>query len=166
MRHNYLRIIDAFLGFLFGLMILGLAFSIIYLDYAMGYYGQDQEFANLLINCDKFLIGFTAGSVLCCILYAVFDIFDLPHAKFLQLLMAFILLGISTYLFILMAGLRNQAFSLNGYSTSAAFSLYKEYRIISILIITPQFLLSLQALIRLFLSKGMFHRKPDENEEE
>ncbi len=148
MKENYKRIISAFLAMLFLMMVYGLAKSIIFLDYAMGYYGENQEFCQLLLSNDKFIIGFTSGGLVLCIFYALCDFISFKKKDFLQFICSILLLLIATYLFILVVGVRKQAFSLDGYSTNSAFSLYTEYRSFSLMIIFSEFLLSLQALFR------------------
>lgn len=148
MKENYKRIISAFLAMLFLMMVYGLSKSIIFLDYAMGYYGENQEFCELLLSNDRFLIGFATGGLVLCIFYALCDFLSFKKKDFLQFICAILLLVIATYLFILVVGVRKQAFSLDGYSTNSAFSLYSEYRNFSLMIIFSEFLLSLQALFR------------------
>ena len=161
MKHNYQRIIEVLLGVLFAVMLIGFALSIAFLDYGMGYYGQDQEFADLLLSHDKYLIGLTAGSLLCCLIYALLDFAKVNHRRFFQFVLAMIFLGISTYLLIMMVGLRKQAFSIDGYSVNNAFSLYKEYRVFSVLITTSQFIISLYAICRSCF--GYFKSRKSEN---
>lgn len=147
-KENYRRIVSAFLAMLFLMMVYGLAKSIIFLDYAMGYYGENQGFCQLLLTNDRFLIGFASGGLFLCIFYALCDFLSFKKKEFLQFICAILLLLIATYLFILVVGVRKQAFSLDGYSANSAFSLYTEYRSFSLMIIFSEFLLSLQALFR------------------
>ncbi len=148
MKHNYQRTIEVLLGTMFTILLVGFALSIAFLDYGMGYYGEDQEFANLLLRHDRYLIGFTAASIACCFVYAGLDFGKAKHRKFIQFMLALILLGISIYLIIMMVGLRNQAFSVDGYSLNNAFILYKEYRIFSVMVATAQLVISLYAICR------------------
>ncbi len=163
MKENYKRIISAFLAMLFLMMVYGLAKSITFLDYALGYYGENQGFCQLLLSNDRFLIGFASGGLVLCVFYAICDFFSFKKKDFLQFVCSILLLVIATYLFILVVGLRKQAFSLDGYSTNVAFSLYTEYRSFSLLIIFSEFLLSLQALFRSFLTAYQ-KRKKEKNE--
>lgn len=164
MEHNYKRIIEVLLGVLFATIILGYGMSIAFLDYEMGYYGQEQEFANLILTNDKYLIAFTTVSIACCILYAAFDFWQVKYHKFIQFVLSIVLMGIASYLLIIMVSLRKQAFSIDGYSLNSAFSLYKEYRTFSVLITSSQFIISIYGLINSFYV--YFKAKNKENHQE
>lgn len=148
MKRNYERIIDVLLGVLFVLLIYGFAKSIIFLDYRMGYYGEYEKFANVLFDNDIFLLAFTCCSLLLCFIYAILDFKKIKKGKVIQCILGLLLMGISAYTFIILCGLRDQAFSIDNYATVNAFSLYVEYRNFSLIICLSQFVISLHALIR------------------
>lgn len=149
MKRNYANIIDAMLGVLFVLLLLGFAQSICFLDYQMAYFEPDcKEFATILFRNNYYMIGFTSASLVICVLYGLFDIFKWKHSSFVQTLLGILLMGISAYMFILLCGLRDMAFNIENAMTAMTFPLYKEYRLFSLEIILSQFLIALHALIR------------------
>lgn len=164
MKRNYERIIDVVLGILFIMLIFGFAQSIMILDYTQGDYGKYQYFADMILSNDKFLIGFTTASIFLCILYALFDFKEFKYGKFIQFVLSILLLGIASYIFIILTTLRNEAFQMSNYVNENAYSLYKEYRLYSLMICFSQFLLSLHAIIRSCHSYYIY-RKNEEKED-
>lgn len=148
MKRNYERIIDVVLGILFVMLVFGFAQSIMLLDYGMGDYGRYQEFADVILLNDKYLIGFTSASLSFCLLYALFDFKEFKHGKFIQFVLSILLLGIASYIFIILTSLRNEAFQMSNYVSENVYALYKEYRLYSLIICFSQFLLSLHAIAR------------------
>lgn len=148
MKKNYERIIDVVLGILFVMLVFGFAQSIVFLDNTLAVYGQYQDFANTIFVNNNFLLGFTGSSILLCLLYPLFDFKNFKHGRFIQFIIGLLLLGMSIYIFIILVSLRQEAYSIEGYSTQVTFSLYKEYRAFSLQIIFAQFLLSIHSLIR------------------
>lgn len=161
MRKNYQYIIDVVLGVLFVMLVYGLAKSIVFLDYSMGYYGANQAFADTLIHNDILLLAFSVVSIFLCLLYPLTDLKPLRYSSLFRFLIGICLMGIAAYMFIILVSLREQAFSIDDYATKNAFSLYLEYRNFSLMTCFSQFLLALAALVRSLLD--FIHRNKEEN---
>lgn len=150
MKKLYGRIISGVLAILFVMLLYGLSQSAVFLDYQSGYYGASQAFANVIFTNNIYLLSFTCVSVLICVVYAILEFFKVKHGEIIRFGLAILLMGIASYMLIILVGLRKQAFSIENFATDNAFALYKEYRTFSLEISFSQFLLSLHALLRSF----------------
>lgn len=162
MKKLYSRTISCVLAILFVMLLYGLSQSAVFLDYQSGYYGADQAFAEVIFSNDIYLLSFTCISVVICIIYAVLEFFKVRHEEIIRFGLAILLMGIASYMFIILVGLRKQAFSIENFATNNAFVLYKEYRTFSLEISFSQFLLSLHALLRSFYHFYLHMKKKEE----
>lgn len=166
MKKLYSRTISCVLAILFVMLLYGLSQSVVFLDYQSGYYGTNQAFAEVIFSNNVYLLSFTCISIVICIIYAILEFFKVKHEEIIRFGLAILLMGIASYMFIILVGLRKQAFSIENFATNNAFALYKEYRTFSLEICFSQFLLSLHALLRSFYHFYLYMKKEEPSSKE